>query len=82
MADNDRWRHDQERYGHPDDDRERWRDQGRRDDFGRGGRGGYEGGYGRGGEWGVAGCDDRGDRWGGGEDRRGLGGFGGVYVLG
>ncbi|MFC4173490.1 BON domain-containing protein [Microvirga sp. GCM10011540] len=45
MADNDRWRNDQGRYGYRDDDRDRWRSEGDR----RGGRGGeYRGGgYGR-----------------------------------
>jgi osmotically-inducible protein OsmY len=39
MADDDRWMSDRERYGYRGDDRGRWRDEGRREDFGRGGRG-------------------------------------------
>ncbi|MXQ14784.1 BON domain-containing protein [Microvirga makkahensis] len=43
MAQNDRWRNDQERYGYRDDDRDRWRNE----DYRRGGRGGeYRGGRG------------------------------------
>ncbi|WP_414475612.1 BON domain-containing protein [Microvirga sp. M2] len=45
MADNDRWRNEQEHHSYRDDDRERWRDE----DYRRGGGGGaYRGGYGRG----------------------------------
>lgn len=47
MADDDRRMSDRERYGYRGDDRDRWRNEGRREDFGRGGRG-----------WG----DDRGSR--------------------
>jgi osmotically-inducible protein OsmY len=47
MASGDRWRSEQDRYGSRDDERDRWRNEGGRDDFERGGRSGdYRGGYG------------------------------------
>ena len=64
MANGDRWRNDQDRYGRREDERERWREEGRSRDYERGGRGGwpsdYPGGQGRedrgfGGEFGQGG---------------------------
>lgn len=60
MAQNDRWRNDPERYGRRDDDRERWRDEDRRQDYGRGGSGDPESGWGRGGDYGFEGGGHRG----------------------
>jgi osmotically-inducible protein OsmY len=45
MANGDRWRNDQDRYGSRDDERDRWRNERESRDYGRGGRG-FSGGYG------------------------------------